>query len=65
MAYQTAVQYVLAIAVNRLLSTLLAAIAEFERDLIRQRTGEGRKRALALSRSTQPRKTAASRMTAA
>ena len=27
---------------GRLLSTLLAAIAEFERGLIRQRTGEGR-----------------------
>ena len=32
---------------GRLLSTLLAAIAEFERDLIRERTGEGRKRAIA------------------
>jgi DNA invertase Pin-like site-specific DNA recombinase len=32
---------------GRLLSTLLAAIAEFERDLIRERTGDGRKRALA------------------
>jgi DNA invertase Pin-like site-specific DNA recombinase len=31
----------------RLLSTLLAAIADFERDLIRERTGEGRKRAMA------------------
>ena len=31
----------------RLLSTLLAAIAEFERDLIRERTGDGRRRALA------------------
>jgi DNA invertase Pin-like site-specific DNA recombinase len=30
-----------------LLSTLSAAIAEFERDLIRERTGEGRKRAQA------------------
>ena len=29
------------------LSTLLAAIAEFERGLIRERTGEGRKRAMA------------------
>jgi hypothetical protein len=29
------------------LSTLLAAIAEFERELIRERTGEGRKRAKA------------------
>jgi DNA invertase Pin-like site-specific DNA recombinase len=28
-------------------STLLAAISEFERDLIRERTGEGRKRAQA------------------
>jgi DNA invertase Pin-like site-specific DNA recombinase len=32
---------------GRLLSVLLAAIAEFERDLIRERTGEGRKRAQA------------------
>ena len=32
---------------GRLLSTLLAAIADFERDLIRERTGEGRKRAQA------------------
>jgi DNA invertase Pin-like site-specific DNA recombinase len=32
---------------GRLLSTLLAAIAEFERDLIRERTGEGRRRAQA------------------
>jgi DNA invertase Pin-like site-specific DNA recombinase len=31
---------------GRLLSTLLAAIAEFERDLIRERTGEGRERAM-------------------
>ena len=29
------------------MSTLLAAIAEFERELIRERTGDGRKRALA------------------
>jgi DNA invertase Pin-like site-specific DNA recombinase len=29
---------------GRLLSTLLAAIADFERDLIRERTGEGRAR---------------------
>jgi DNA invertase Pin-like site-specific DNA recombinase len=32
---------------GRLLSTLLAAIAEFERDLIRERTSDGRKRAMA------------------
>jgi DNA invertase Pin-like site-specific DNA recombinase len=32
---------------GRLLSTLLAAIAEFERELIKERTGEGRKRAQA------------------
>ena len=32
---------------GRLLSTLLAAIAEFERDLIKERTGEGSKRAQA------------------
>ena len=32
---------------GRLLSTMLAAIAEFERELIRERTGEGRKRAQA------------------
>ena len=32
---------------GRLLSTRLAANAEFERDLIRERTGEGRKRAMA------------------
>jgi DNA invertase Pin-like site-specific DNA recombinase len=32
---------------GRLLSTLLAAIADFERDLIRERTSEGRKRAMA------------------
>jgi DNA invertase Pin-like site-specific DNA recombinase len=32
---------------GRLLSTLLAAIAEFERDLIRERTGNGRERAMA------------------
>jgi DNA invertase Pin-like site-specific DNA recombinase len=30
---------------GRLLSTLLAAIAEFERDLIKERTGDRRKRA--------------------
>jgi DNA invertase Pin-like site-specific DNA recombinase len=29
-----------------LLVTMLAAIAEFERELIRERTGEGRKRAM-------------------
>jgi DNA invertase Pin-like site-specific DNA recombinase len=32
---------------GRLLVTMLAAIAEFERELIRERTGEGRKRARA------------------
>lgn len=32
---------------GRLLSTLLAAIAEFERELIKERTGDGRKRAQA------------------
>jgi DNA invertase Pin-like site-specific DNA recombinase len=31
---------------GRLLITMLAAIAEFERELIRERTGEGRKRAM-------------------
>jgi Resolvase, N terminal domain len=34
-------------AQGRLLVTMLAAIAEFERQLIRERTGEGRKRAMA------------------
>src|SRR5260370_2650905 len=34
-------------ATGRLLSTMLAAIAEFERGLISERTGEGRKRAMA------------------
>jgi DNA invertase Pin-like site-specific DNA recombinase len=32
---------------GRLVSTLLAAIAEFERELIKERTGDGRKRAQA------------------
>ena len=32
---------------GRLLSTMLAAIAEFERELIRERTGEGRRQAMA------------------
>jgi DNA invertase Pin-like site-specific DNA recombinase len=32
---------------GKLVSTLLFAICEFERDLIRGRTGEGRKRAMA------------------
>ena len=32
---------------GRLLMAVLAAISEFERDLIRERTGEGRKRAMA------------------
>ena len=34
-------------AQGKLLTTMLAAIADFERDLIRDRTGEGRKRAMA------------------
>ena len=34
-------------AQGRLLSTMLAAIAEFERELIRERTDDGRKRAMA------------------
>jgi DNA invertase Pin-like site-specific DNA recombinase len=34
-------------AQGRLLSTLLAGIAEFERELIRERSGDGRKRAMA------------------
>ena len=34
-------------AQGRLLSTLLAGIAEFERELIRERTGAGRERAMA------------------
>jgi DNA invertase Pin-like site-specific DNA recombinase len=33
---------------GRLLVTMLAAVAEFERELIRERTGEGRKRAEAM-----------------
>ena len=42
---------------DRLLSTLLAAIADFERDLIRERTGEGRKRAMAAgTKFGRPRK---------
>jgi DNA invertase Pin-like site-specific DNA recombinase len=42
---------------GRLLSTLLAAIADFERDLIRERTGEGRKRAMAAgTKFGRPRK---------
>jgi DNA invertase Pin-like site-specific DNA recombinase len=32
---------------GRLLVTILAAVAEFERELIRERTGEGRRRAMA------------------
>src|ERR1700746_1234793 len=35
---------------GRLLSTLLAAIAEFERDLIRERTGDGRRRGVKFGR---------------
>jgi DNA invertase Pin-like site-specific DNA recombinase len=34
-------------AQGRLLSNVLASIAEFERELIRERTGEGRRRAMA------------------
>ena len=42
---------------GRLLSTLLAAIADFERDLIRERTGEGRKLAMAAgTKFGRPRK---------
>jgi DNA invertase Pin-like site-specific DNA recombinase len=42
---------------GRLLVTMLAAIAEFERELIRERTGEGRKRAKANGvRFGRPRK---------
>jgi DNA invertase Pin-like site-specific DNA recombinase len=32
---------------GKLLRTILAGVAEFERDVIRERTGEGRKRAMA------------------
>ena len=32
---------------GRMMATMLAGIAEFERELIRERTGEGRKRAQA------------------
>jgi DNA invertase Pin-like site-specific DNA recombinase len=39
---------------GRLLSTMLAAIAEFERELIRERTGEGRKRAHDQGREVWP-----------
>ena len=41
-------------AQGRLLSTLLASIAEFERELIRERTGEGRKRAMAAGDQVRP-----------
>ena len=45
---------------GRLLSTLLAAIADFEHDLIRERTGEGRKRAMAAGiKFGRPRKLSA------
>ena len=45
---------------GRLLVTMLAAIAEFERELIRERTGEGRKRALAAGvRFGRPKKLSA------
>ena len=39
-------------AQGRLLSTLLAGIAEFERELIRERTGKRRKRALKAGSTT-------------
>jgi DNA invertase Pin-like site-specific DNA recombinase len=39
---------------GKLLLTLLAAIAEFERDLIRERTGDGRKRAMANGKKFGP-----------
>jgi DNA invertase Pin-like site-specific DNA recombinase len=42
-----AIFFVRSRAQGRLLSTLLAGIAEFERELIRERTGDGRKRAMA------------------
>ena len=58
-AYQTAVQYVQAMAVNRLLSTLLSAISSVSVP------GKAASAPVALSRSTQPRETAASRTTAA
>ena len=45
---------------GRLLVTMLAAIAEFERELIRERTGEGRKRAMAAGvRFGRPKKLSA------
>ena len=38
---------------GRLMVTILAGLAEFERELIRARTGEGRKRAMAAGTSSR------------
>jgi DNA invertase Pin-like site-specific DNA recombinase len=46
---------------GRLLVTMLAAIAEFEREVIRERTGAGRQRAMAAKLSDFRRKEALQR----